>query len=238
MKQYNRNIHPFVRIFILIVVFFGTYLTNNIWIDLCFYLLVLLPFIILNGGLKFHFRFLLVGIVPIFLSFVLINIIVLQSDKGGWDTIFFRITKLTIYASVFQFTLTIPPNDLYNTFKKWGFKGDALIMLLSSFTVWNEIANKADKIVTARLARGYQKNRNVFTMAKQLPFVLNPLIIGIIRTSVERAESWHQKNIIVLAENYKNETILYSKGYNLVLIFVCIMYLLFCLYYSHLNTFL
>lgn len=219
-------IHPYNRLIILFCILLASYFSENIILDIGFYSLVLIPLLFLNHKIKSHLRFLLVAIVPIFISFVLIKILVQGGQKADWLIICSKILKLTISATTFQFILLIPPKELYVTFKKWGLKNDVLITFLSSFTVWNEISNRADKIVTARLARGYIKKRNFWNMGKQLPFVLNPLLVGVMRTSIERAESWSQKNILSMVNNYKVEKMNYSFLYNLLLALSAIGYLI------------
>jgi hypothetical protein len=222
----NLSIHPYIRAIILLCILVAVYLSQSIQFDMAFYLFVLIPLLLLHSKIKNHIQFLLVAIFPIFLSFVLIKIIVLNGQKEEWQLILVKTLKLIISATIFQFLLLIPSKELYITFKKWGFKNNTLIILLSSFTVWNEITNRADKIVTARLARGYVKNRNLLSMGKQLTFVLNPLLVGVMRTSIERAESWSQKNISELVNHYKMEKLEYSVLYNLILLIFSIAYLI------------
>jgi energy-coupling factor transporter transmembrane protein EcfT len=111
--------------------------------------------------------------------------------------------KLIIFTSVFQLTLLIPPEILITTFKKWGLKGEALLTILGAFTVWADIKTRTDKILSARFARGFIEERTFLNKARQLPYVLVPLVIGIIRTAIERADSWEQKNILHLLKNHK-----------------------------------
>lgn len=225
MFKYNYYIHPFVRIAFLICAVVGIFLAKGILPILLFYLLAILPLFVFSKKIKAHLKFLLFGVVPIFLSFILIYIIVLQVKNGGWEYIIEKVLRLTSIASAFQIVLTIPANDLFNTFKKWGLKGESLITVISVFSVWSEISNRADKIVTARLSKGYVKNRNLLSMAVQFPYTLNPLIIGVIRTSVERAESWQSKNILHLVDNYKSSNTDYNKLFNFSVVFISVVYL-------------
>ena len=236
--MFNRNyyIHPFVRIVYLICAVFGTFLTKAIFLVLLFYLLAIIPLFFLNKNINIHLKFLFFGVVPIFLSFILINIIILHGKKGGWDFILERVIRITTYSSAIQIVITIPANDLFYTLKKWGFKGESLITVIGTLAVWGDVTNRADKIVTARLSKGYVKNRNLFTMAMQFKNTLNPLIIGVIRTSVERADSWQSKNIILLIKKYKNSKNDYNKLLNFYIIFIAIVYLLSAIFLLIKNT--
>jgi len=84
---------------------------------------------------------------------------------------------------------------LFTTFRKWGFKGDSLLTIIGAFTVWADLRTKANQIVTARFARGFIGKRNFFNTAKQFPYILIPLVIGVMRTSTERVNVWEQRNI-------------------------------------------
>ena len=222
--------HPYIRLFFLFLATIGTGLTIQPIQVFLFYFFFLIPLLIVSKRIKTHLRFLLIGILPIFISFILINILILNSKNGGWDFIILKTIKILVYATIFQYVFYIPATDLLNTLKMWKLKGDGLITVLSSYTVWNEIINKAGKIVTARLARGYIGRRNTVNLAKQLPFVLNPLVIGVMRTSIERAESWHQKDIITLTQNIKVSKSNYSATFNLGILIVAICYLLLGIY--------
>ncbi len=222
--------HPYIRLFFLLLSIGGTFIAVQISQVVIYYLLVLIPLITLSKQTKAHFRFMLIGILPIFLSLILINILILDGKNGGWSFILLKTSKLIIYASVFQFVFFIPTIDLLNTLKKWNLKGETLITIISSFTVWNEIINNANKIVTARLARGYIGKRNIPNLAKQLPYVLNPLVIGVMRTSIERAESWDKKQIIFLVQKMESDKTSYSFIYNLLMITLAFVYFIFGIY--------
>lgn len=230
MNKNNLLPHPYIRLLFLLLSIGGTFIAVQISQVVIYYLLVLLPLTALSKQIKAHFRFILIGILPIFLSLILINILILDGKSGSWFFILLKISKLTVYASIFQFVFFIPTIDLLNTLKKWNLKGEALITIISSFTVWNEIINNANKIVTARLARGYIGKRNIINMAKQLPYVLNPLVIGVMRTSIERAETWDKKQIISLVQNIENDKTSYSFTYNLLMMVFAAIYFLFGIY--------
>lgn len=145
------------------------------------------------------------GMVPIFLSFILLYIVVLKGSSGDWNFIALKMLKLILFTSVLQLSISIPPENLITTFKMWGLRKEALITVLGAFTVWADVNYRAGKIITARFSRGVIGKRTFVSKAKQFPFVLVPLVIGIIRTSTERAESWEQKNILQLVENLSSK---------------------------------
>lgn len=87
-------------------------------------------------------------------------------------------------------------------------KGESLITVLGAFTVWTDVSYRSEKIITARFARGFVGRRTIINKAKQFPFVLVPLVVGILRTSTERADSWGQKNILQLVEKSTTEKVI------------------------------
>lgn len=202
---------------------------------LAFYLAIVLPLSFLSGQIRKHINLMLFGIVPILLSFILLYIVVLKGVNGGWNFIALKILKLVLYTSMLQFCLLIPSENLISTFKMWGLKGETLITVLGAFTVWADVSYRAEKIITARFSRGFIEKRTFFSKAKQFPFVLVPLFIGILRTSTERAESWEQKDILHLVQNFKPEKVNYPAFLNSLLFAVSIGWVLVGLIYK-INT--
>ncbi|MEQ1625251.1 MAG: hypothetical protein ABL870_11205 [Sediminibacterium sp.] len=232
MEINNLYLHPFIRLSFLVGGITGSFLINLPVLLLSFYSLLILPLFILSGQIKKHINLMLFGMLPIFLSFVLLYIVVLKSSNGDWNFIYLKMLKLILFTSIIQLTLSIPSENLISTFKMWRLKGEALITVLGAFTVWADVNYRAGKIITARFSRGFIGKRTVISKAKQFPFVLVPLVIGILRTSTERAESWEQKNILHLVEVSKYPEENYSFLLNRVLLFVSICWLLLGIFHK------
>lgn len=223
MKPTGLLIHPYIRLVLLIGGIIAVILTQNNYILLTAYLVVIIPLLIRGGQVKMHFRLLVAGIFPIFLSFILLYILILHGQNGGWNFILFKTQKILLVTSLVQIVMAIPSHALVETFRMWGLRGESLIITLGSFTVWGEMGNRADKIITARFSRGFIGKRNGVNLIRQFPFVLIPLVIGILRTSTERAESWDQKNILHRLQNYRSRKIPYHAFTNIaVLTGVCV----------------
>lgn len=209
-------LQPYIRLLFIICGLTGILLTNQIECLLVFYLVVIIPLFVFSGQIKKHLNLLLFAMVPIYLSFILLYILVLK--EGNWGFIHLKVLKLILLTSVIQITLSIPAEHLITTFKKWRLKGEALIIVLGAFTVWTDVNYRSEKIITARFARGFVGKRTIINKAKQFPFVLVPLVVGILRTSTERAESWEQKNILQLVEESRIEKRNYPIALNMILI--------------------
>lgn len=148
--------------------------------------------------------------------------VVLKHTFLNFNNLALTVLKLLCYTTVFQLALIIPLKQVYYTFRKWGIKGDALITSLGSYIVWVDVINRSDKILTARFARGFIPKRTFVAKLKQLPLLLIPLTVGIIRTAVERSESWEQKNLLNRIGFIKLEKFKFSITANLLIIVISI----------------
>lgn len=230
MNKQGLYLKPKFRLIFLFNCFIGTLMIDNLTLMIIFYCLFLLPLFIYSCQIKKHISFLLFGMLPILASFILIYIIILKGTNGDWEFVVTRVLKLMLYTSVLQLALMIPNNYLIYTFKRWGLKGDNLLLALGAFTVWYDVSSRTDKIIIARFARGYVKKRNWFNKAKQFPYLFYPLIIGMIRTSTERAESWQQKKITYNIANIQIENPQFSISFNFIVTFLSTSWVLVGLY--------
>ncbi len=228
MANNNLFIHPYIRLMFLVGSVTGVLLINKIEFLLLYYLLVIIPLFLYSNQIKKHLNLLLFAFVPIYLSFILLYILILKEES--WQFINLKVLKLVLFTSTIQLVLTIPTNGLISTFKKFGLKGDALVTVLGAFTVWTDVSNRSEKIITARFARGFIGKRTFFNKAKQFPFVLVPLVVGILRTSTERADSWEQKNILQLVENHSVGKTNYPTLLNSIVITVTICWVILSIY--------
>jgi hypothetical protein len=219
-------IQPFIRVFFLTGCILGVIFIKRTELLLVIYFFIVLPLYVYVGQFKKHLYFLLVGVLPIFLSFVLLYIIIYKGESGNWEFLYFKITKLILYTTIIQLSLIIPAHSIITTFRRLGFKKEKLLTILGSFTVWADINNKADKILTARFSRGFVKKRTLLNKTKQLPYLLIPLIISVMRTSTERAIIWEQKDIFKLVEQYQSPKMRYPFFINAFLVvssFSCLL---------------
>ena len=116
---------------------------------------------------------------------------------------------------------------MLSTFTKVGIKGEKLMTLMGTFIVWADIKRRSEQIVVARFARGFIGKRNFINTAKQLPYVLVPLIIGIIRTSVERSQAWTQWDVVALINNRESKKYEYSIVANLIIGLLTTLFIVF-----------
>jgi hypothetical protein len=158
--------------------------------------------------------------------------LVLKGNNGGWDFIFLKTLKILDLTSIFQIALTIKPDSLFSTFSKIGIKGEKLITVIGAFTVWADIKRRSEQIITARFARGFVGKRSYINIAKQFPYIMIPLIIGILRTSIERSRTWTQWNIVDLINNKKQKKQEFPVFANLAIALVTTFCLIIGIFYN------
>jgi hypothetical protein len=149
-----------------------------------------------------------------------------------WEFIVNKVIKILLVTTTFQLVLTIPKEILFFTLKYWRLSQPVLITTIGAFTVWEDIRSRTNHILTARFARGFIPKRTVYHKMIQLPYLFIPLVIGIMRTSTERAEMWLQNDIITKIEKYQWKTYTFSKWFNFIIISVAFLWACFSIFGS------
>lgn len=224
------TIHPYSRVFFFITGVLGAILCTNNFLLFFFWLIVLAPLMIITGNGKVHFKFLLIVVFPMAIMLSFLFLIVLHNTIETFTSIIQTLLKLIVFTTIVQLTLLIPSNQVYSTFKMWGMKGNVLVTSLGSYIVWVDVKSRSDKILTARFARGFIAERNFITKLRQLPYLLIPLIVGIIRTATERAESWEQKKMLYRIEILKEQKIQYNIYMNASIVMIVTVWLMLNIY--------
>lgn len=220
-------IHPFVRILFLVFVVAGTIMNNLLYQLGLAYIVIIVPLILLAGLFKNHLKLLFLGMVPIFLSFVLLYQIILHYP---WIFTGMKIAKLLIITTSFQIALSIPQEIMLATFKKWKIGSETKITLIGAYSVWADILSRTNLILTARFARGFIPTRNFVNTIRQVPYVFIPLVTGIMRTSTERATSWEEKDILSLIDRYESRESIFPFFFNLLIFIVSTIWLIIGVY--------
>lgn len=198
-------VHPTVRIALPVLAIVALFTTSSLSILIGGYALGLFPLFIVEQKIKVHLRFLLYGFVPIVVTGFILYGVVLKVGDDTWHALAVRGAKFLVGTAALQWALTIPSTELTYTFKTWGLRGSTLIVLLGSFTLWADLQKAANRIVTARLASGVVGGRSPWVMVQQLPFVLLPMVISMLRTSTVRSHSWNDKDILELVGRFEPE---------------------------------
>ncbi len=242
MSKTKLTVHPYVRLTAAILAITGSVIAKDMYQLLIGWLFLIVPFVIITGTIKKHLSFLLYAILPIVIMLLFVYAFILpnfQNGKNIYSTITgveFALTtvlKLILFTSVLQLVLHIPNEELFTTLKCWGIKGDGLVIYFGALTIWADVKMKANKIIDARFARGLVKSRSVLNRLKQVPYVIRPLITGILLSSLERSQSWKQKKILLRLENLKGDDLKYSFGFNLLLLLICLLWIIMSIYIKY-----
>tara|TARA_A100000171_G_scaffold52177_1_gene69399 strand:+ start:4595 stop:5293 length:699 start_codon:yes stop_codon:yes gene_type:complete len=188
-------LHPFTRLVIVVFGIIGGALIDDPLPISIYYLCCLLPLFYYMGLIKRHLLFLLFGILPISLSYILIYILLRDGDSEAWYMMWQSVSKILSITTFIQLGLSIPPSQLFGTLKSFGLSGDNLLVILGAFAVFEDVIGKASKIVTARYSRGFIRSRNTLNSLRQLPYIFIPLITGVLRGSYIRSLSWDEKDM-------------------------------------------
>lgn len=207
MKVFQMYLHPYSQCITFITLVTGIFMTHDLVMLSISYFLVL-TLITLSGQLRFHIKMLAVANIPFLILLLLVYKIILSNytlpgNQTGLNYSFALFLRVTTLTALFQYVLNVPSDQLLYLFKKLGMKGHLLIIIVSSFSIWRGFISKADRIVTARLARGYLKNRNIFNRIRQIPFVIKPLLAGALISALERSASWKQRNLLTEVNQIK-----------------------------------
>lgn len=216
-------VSPLVRLVFPALVIVTVFATSSIWILLTVYVLGLVPLFLVERKFGIHIRFLVYGVIPIMLTAYIIYGIVLKVQSDTWAELALRGVRFLILTTAIQWALTIPGHQLIYTVKKWGLRGSSLIVVLGAYILWADLQKAANRIVTARLASGAIGGRSKMIMVQQLPFVLLPLVISLLRTATVRSISWKDKDIVVLVDGFESE-VHSSKAYSAgILLLGCLL---------------
>lgn len=210
------NIHPYARGAASSLAMLGSALVNSTQLMAFVLLCVLVPLLISARALRAYAIFCFTVLLPISVGlFTVWGFLVAappgstpgSNQVGGMHFAAIVTMRLALFAGTFQLAfLTIPSDQLADTLSRWGLKNEWLIIVLGSFTLAPELARRADQIYVARYARGLAQARSILQHAKQLPYMLRPLMTWALRSSVQRSEMWYQRNLLSETDAWPSPT--------------------------------
>jgi energy-coupling factor transport system permease protein len=219
--------HHGIILLALILAAIGAIVTKNLVLLAIGWGILILPLAKIFGILRQHLQFIIVFILPPFiLLFVVWHFIIgappdrpIGSDPDG-GTIYALTTavRLMVLGGLAQIAFVpIPLDDLPYVLTQVGIKGDLLVIIISSFALIPEFKQRANKIITARYARGLIKDRSFISRLIQLPYLIRPLFTGALTTAMDREKIWkrwgHIESFNLLAQSSKKAPKLISFFY-------------------------
>lgn len=223
MDSFNYiGIHPFTRIVLFLLLGTGIFFVENPLYFIILYTIILLPLIIIQKAIKTHLYFIAFGMLPFYLSYIFLYRYI--TENMTWRELHFFTMRTMVIISLVQVIFTLVGEELIFSLKKWRIKNDTIILIISSVTLLEDIKRRSDIIINARFARGYISKRTWWNKIVQMPYILVPLIISILKTAELKAVNWQQRNIIELISSYQ-VSIKYSYFFNGLVIMISIIWM-------------
>jgi len=191
----------------------------------CFLLVILA----IRREIKGHLVMTLTAFGPILVMLYVLYKYILPVRVGFESDIspFTTTLRLVNISTIVYLTLKIKPDEFPVVLRSWGLRGDALFVVMSSLISVADLTKRADRILTARMARGYFENRSFVTKIVQLPFIIRPLVAGTLLSAIERSDSWHQK-FLLDKPMYFLDTVKVGWWYSSLLLLVSFLWFLTC----------
>lgn len=198
--------NPRARAIAAVLAIMGTLAARNVVVLLLGWSLVLLPIILGTGMTRAYLRFLFVVLLPIAVALLLVWAVVvgappdtqIASDPFGGARYAAMISlRLALLGGITQLCfLTIPSEQLANTFRRWGLHREGLLIALGAFALWPELKLRTEQVFTARLARGLISRHNLLSRIYQLPYLLRPLFAWTLRSAIRRPNEWQRQQLL------------------------------------------
>ncbi len=202
-------IHPYTRIYFFLAMTIGIFTCR-----------MLSPMLIIAGASTLlaitsgrvisQTLFLTSFFLPLLFFTCLIWGLLLNTVPSDWNISFhdpykfalFISTRLYSLGTTFYLSFYTSPEKIIHVARIIKLNKNITLILLGISALLPDINYRANKILTARLARGIMPDRKITTRIKQLPYILRPLVVGIFESTVERAENWERKNIHQLVDDF------------------------------------
>jgi energy-coupling factor transporter transmembrane protein EcfT len=209
--------HHGITLFAVVLAAIGSIVTKNPVLLGVAWGLVILPLTKIFSISKQHLQFIAFVILPLFAILFGVWYFLLgappdrplgSDPHGGAIYALTTTVRLAVLGGLAQIVFVpIPLDDLPYVLTQVGIKGDLLVIITSSFALIPEVNQRANKIVTARYARGLVKDRSFVSRLRQLPYLIRPLLTGSLKTALDRMEIWerwgHVENFNSLAHSPK-----------------------------------
>jgi len=201
----TRYPHPIARLIATGLGMVGTLLTNNLSLLAVGLFFGLMPIMLATGTMRSFLRFFITLVLPIAIALLFVWGWLVGAPPGapigsapaaGIAYAGVITLRLLLLGGIGQLCLmTVRPGDLPATLRSIGIKGDALIIALASYALVPELRLRMEQVITARHARGLLPNRNLITRLRHFPFMLRPLFGWVLRSALQRTETWRQRGL-------------------------------------------
>ncbi|MHB1954393.1 MAG: energy-coupling factor transporter transmembrane component T family protein, partial [Sulfobacillus sp.] len=107
------------------------------------------------------------------------------------------LTRLLVISALMQITLlSLTTSELMTTVYALGIRGELFFIILGANATLPDIRSRVFQIYDACKARGLMGNLSLLDRTKAVPYILRGTFAWTIRSSIQRADIWHQRNIL------------------------------------------
>jgi len=234
--QHMNTFHPrpFARFLATAIAIGGTLLSHDLGaLGLAWTTVIVLTF--LSGVWRNHFQVLYTTVLPIALVMIVVwgwivgappsTPIGSDPHEGVLYALFFA-TRLAVLIGIFQLCfLSIPSGQILAITRRCHLPGDAAVILLGALALVPELRLRTEQVLTARYARGLVPTRGSWNAFRQLPHLLRPLLAWVLRSAVQRAETWQQRQLIQRLGRLGNECAVESRGASIFYLVITTLWL-------------
>lgn len=227
--------HPIARGTATIIALAGTFLMKDVVVAAIAWFGVLIPLMFFAGIARQHGRFVLTVLAPVAIALLVVWGWLVGAPPGaplgsapaeGVKYACLIALRLALLGGIGQLCLsTIPHDQLVITLQSWGLRGDGLVIALGSLTLLPEMRLRAEQVLTARYARGLISDRHILTKIRQFPYLLRPLLAWVLRSAIQRSESWQQRQLLERLAGYSYRDVVNSKTASVFFILLALMWL-------------
>ena len=237
VEQLSSTVHPRARALATLAAGSGTALIQNPTALALFWILVILPLIACTRLSRLHLRFVIWVLLPVAVALVVVWGWVVKAAPGGLpgsaplEGLRFAAAtsfRLAVLGGLWQLCfLTIPPKALGSTLRSWGLRRDLLVVALGSLAVMPDLAARSRQVLSARYARGFLGRATWWSRARQLPALLPPLVAWVLRSSIQRAETWRHRGLLQRFEHLDEGSVLRWSQASVYLLLMALAWLAF-----------
>lgn len=195
-------------------------------------LCILLCVNVASQHVKVYLRYLLLIVLPISVLLVIVWGMILNRAPGGSVGGFHesglhyavRVSlRLAAIGGVWQLILvSLNLAELVSLLKMTRVSSRGILACSGAISIVPELKLRADQIISSRYSRGFLARGSVISRARQLPFVLRPLLAWTLRSAVQRSDAWRQRQLETRLPQLAYRPIDYSRGASVAIVIAAI----------------
>jgi energy-coupling factor transporter transmembrane protein EcfT len=204
MNSYPRN--AMTRGLATLLGVLGTVIAQDLSVLTVGWTVGVLPLVAYTGVWREHLRFLGTIVVPIAVVLAAVWWGVIGAPPGarpgsaplaGLAFALATATRIALLGGLLQLCLvTLKPFEIPSFLHAWGLRGEPLVIATAAVVLLPELRLRVNQILVARYARGLVGAPTPWARLRQIPFVLRPLLAWSLRSAIQRADMWKNRDLL------------------------------------------